>query len=262
MRFASLGSGSRGNGTLIEQGDTCLLVDCGFSAREAERRLARLGKSAHDLTAVLVTHEHGDHINGVGPLARKYGLPVWATSGTLFADRQAAKAKMADRLGEGVEMNAICSHSVFSIGDIEVQPFPVPHDAREPCQFVFGNGDKRLGLLTDVGSYTPHIEEQLSACDALILECNHDRTLLENGEYPPSLKQRVGGDHGHLSNAQAADILGRLDTSKLTCIVAAHLSEKHNTPFMAQQALAEVLGCEQEWISIACQQAGLDWRNV
>jgi phosphoribosyl 1,2-cyclic phosphodiesterase len=262
VRFASLGSGSRGNGTLVEQGNTCLLVDCGFSVKETEKRLARLGKSAHELTAVLVTHEHGDHINGVGPLARKYGLAVWATSGTLFADRKAAKAHVADRIGEGVEMNAICSHSLFSIGDIEVQPFPVPHDAREPCQFVFGNGDKRFGLLTDVGSYTPHIEEQLSACDALILECNHDRTLLENGEYPPSLKQRVGGSHGHLSNDQAAEILERLDTSNLVSIVAAHLSEKHNTPLMAQQALANALGCEQEWVSVACQQAGLDWRDV
>jgi phosphoribosyl 1,2-cyclic phosphodiesterase len=262
VRFASLGSGSRGNGTLVEQGNTCLLVDCGFSVRETEKRLARLGKSANDLTAVLVTHEHGDHINGVGPLARKYGLAVWATSGTLFADRQAAKAHMADRIGEGVEMNAICSHTVFSIEDIEVQPFPVPHDAREPCQFVFGNGDKRLGLLTDVGSHTPHIEAQLTACDALILECNHDRILLENGEYPPTLKQRVGGDHGHLSNAQAAEILERLDTSKLTCIVAAHLSEKHNTPLIARQALAEALDCDQEWISVASQQAGLNWRDI
>lgn len=262
MRYASLGSGSRGNGTLIEQGDTCLLVDCGFSAREAEKRLARLGKAADELTAVLVTHEHGDHINGVGPLARKYGLPVWATSGTLYTDRRSAKEQTPDRIGDGVSINIICSHTAFSVGNIEVQPFPVPHDAREPCQFVFGNGDKRIGLLTDVGSYTPHIEEQLSACDALILECNHDMRMLENGEYPPSLKQRVGGDLGHLNNDQAADILSRLDTSKLKSIVAAHLSEKHNTPSIAQQALADALGCEQDWISVACQQTGFDWRDA
>ncbi|WP_455198014.1 MBL fold metallo-hydrolase [Kaarinaea lacus] len=262
MRFASLGSGSRGNGTLIEQGKTCVLVDCGFSAREAEKRLQRLGKSASDITAILVTHEHSDHISGVGPLARRYDIPVWATSGTFFIDRQAARENVADRIGEGVEMHTICSHTAITIGDIEVQPFPVPHDAREPSQFVFHDGDKWLGLLTDVGSYTPHIEEQLSGCDALILECNHDRELLDHGEYPPSLKERVGGNLGHLSNRQAADILSRLDTTNLNCIVAAHLSEKHNTPAMAQQALAEALNCETDWISVANQQTGLDWRDV
>ena len=252
MRFASLGSGSRGNGTLIEQNGTCVLVDCGFSMKEAELRLAKLGSSAEKISAILVTHEHGDHINGVGALARKYKTPVWATGGTFSADR----------LGERIEMNRICSHTVFAIGDIEVQPFPVPHDAREPTQFVFSNGDKRLGLLTDVGSRTAHLEQQLSGCDALILECNHDVNLLANGEYPPSLKRRVGGDLGHLSNIQAADILSRIDTSKLTQLIAAHLSEKHNTPSLAQSALAEVMGCETDWINVADQQAGFDWRDV
>jgi phosphoribosyl 1,2-cyclic phosphodiesterase len=242
MRFASLGSGSRGNGTLVEQGGTCVLVDCGFTMKEAESRLAKLGRSAENISAVLVTHEHGDHINGVGALARKYAIPVWATGGTLSADR----------LGDRVEMNRICSHTAFSIGDIEVQPFPVPHDAREPSQFVFTNGDKRLGLLTDVGSGTPHLEQQLSGCDA----------LLDNGEYPLSLKRRVGGDLGHLSNAQAADILGRLDTTKLTQLIAAHLSEKHNTPPLAQAALAAVMGCSLDWICVADQQLGLAWRDV
>lgn len=252
MRFASLGSGSRGNGTLVEQGDTCLLIDCGFSVRETERRLARLGKSAEQLAAVLVTHEHGDHISGVGALARKYGLPVWATRGTVAADR----------LGEGVDVATFCSHSHFAIGDVEVQPFPVPHDAREPSQFVFSNGDRRLGLLTDVGSYTPHIEACLSGCEALILECNHERSLLENGDYPFPLKLRVGGELGHLSNAQAAEIMTRLDTTQLGQLVAAHLSEKHNTAELARLALSEALDCEAEWIAVAEQEAGLDWRDV
>ena len=252
MRFASLGSGSRGNGTLVEQGPTCVLVDCGFSMRETERRMAGLGKSPEELAAVVVTHEHGDHINGVGALARKYGLPVWATGGTLAADR----------LGERVTVNRFCSHSAFEIGELAIQPFPVPHDAREPCQFVLSNGDKRLGLLTDVGCFTQHIEQQLSGCDALILECNHDKTLLEHGEYPLSVKQRVGGDQGHLSNVQAAEILNRLNTSKLTQLVAAHLSEKYNKPDLARTALAKVLGCEPEWVAVADQQAGLEWRDV
>jgi phosphoribosyl 1,2-cyclic phosphodiesterase len=252
VRFAFLGSGSRGNGTLVEEGNTCVLVDCGFSAKETEHRLARLGKSAEDISAILVTHEHGDHIKGVGVFARKYGLPVWATQGTAAADR----------LGEDVEVRIVCSHSSFGLGDLNVQPFPVPHDAREPCQFVFGNGDRRLGLLTDTGASTAHIEAQLSGCDALILECNHDAVLLANGEYPPSLKQRVGGSHGHLSNAQATALLSSIDTGALKHIVAAHLSEKHNTPSLAQAALAQALNCETEWIAVACQERGLDWRQV
>jgi len=252
MRFASLGSGSRGNGTLVQQGDTCLLIDCGFSAKEAEVRMAKLSVAAASISAVLVTHEHGDHINGVGALARKHKIPVWATGGTFSSDR----------LGERIDKNRICSHTAFAIGDIDVQPFPVPHDAREPCQFVFNNGDKRLGLLTDVGSRTSHLETQLSACDALILECNHDVSMLENGEYPLSLKRRVGGDLGHLSNVQAASILAQLDNSKLTQLVAAHLSEKHNTPALAQAALAEVIGCSLDWVSVADQKAGLEWRDV
>lgn len=252
MWFALIGSGSRGNGTLIKQGATCLLVDCGFSVRETQQRLARLESSAEQLTAIVVTHEHGDHIKGVGALARKYGLPVWATRGT----------HSAGRLGEGVQTEVFCSHSTFEIGDIHVQPFPVPHDAREPSQFVFSNGDRRLGLLTDTGSSTRHIEQQLSACDALILECNHEREWLENGEYPLSLKRRVGGNHGHLSNAQAAAILAKLDNRRLRHIVAAHLSEKHNSPPLAQQALAQVLGCEQDWVQVADQDEGLAWREV
>lgn len=252
MRFAFLGSGSRGNGTLIEEGGTCVLVDCGFSVKETEQRLARLGKTVEDISAVLVTHEHGDHIKGVGALARKYKLPVWATQGTLAAGR----------LGEGVRPEIICSHTVFAIDAIEIQPFPVPHDAREPCQFVFGNGARRLGLLTDTGSTTPHIQGLLSGCDALILECNHDPDLLAQGEYPPALKQRVGGRHGHLSNGQAGDLLGKIDTGRLKHLVAAHLSEKHNTPELARNSLAAALGCATDWIAVACQERGLDWCEI
>lgn len=252
MRFALLGSGSRGNATLVEQGNTCLLVDCGFSVKQTEQRLARFGKEARDITAVVVTHEHADHINGVGALARKYHLPVWATRGTLSTGR----------LGEAVQSEVFCSHRPFEIGDVSVQPFPVPHDAREPSQFVFTNGDKRLGLLTDTGSSTAHIEEQLSGCDALILECNHDRDLLDNGEYPLSLKRRVGGDQGHLSNVQAAAILARLDTGCLRHMVAAHLSEKHNTPELAQEALATSLDCATDWVQVASQDEGLAWREI
>lgn len=251
MRFASLGSGSRGNATLVEQGSTLLLIDCGFSLRETERRLLRAGRDPAKISAVLVTHEHGDHISGVDLFARRYGAPVWLTAGT----RTACSAEIAGS-------KVFNSHTPFTIGDLEITPFPVPHDAREPTQFVFSNGAHRLGLLTDAGALTPHIEQQLTACDALLLECNHDRTMLANGIYPPVLKARVGGDFGHLSNMQAAALLQRIDCSRLQHIVAAHLSDKNNTPQLAAAALATALDCSHDWIGIARQDEGLEWREL
>lgn len=251
MRFASLGSGSRGNATLVEQDDTLLLVDCGFSLRETERRLLRLGCEPAQVTAILVTHEHSDHINGVALFARRHQIPVWLTAGT----RAACGAELSGaRIFNG--------HAPFAVGAIEITPFPVPHDAREPAQFVFSNGAHRLGLLTDTGSLTPHIEQQLTACDALLLECNHDRAMLANGSYPPMLKARVGGNFGHLSNDQAAHLLRRIDCNRLQHIVAAHLSEKNNLPQLAVEALSTALDCSTEWIGIAQQDHGLDWRSL
>jgi len=252
MRFAYLGSGSGGNGFLVEQGNTCLLVDCGFSAKECERRLAVLGKTPDQLDGILVTHEHGDHINGVGRLARKHNLHVWLSAGT----------HRAARTGELPTFCLMSTHQPFSIGDLEINPFPVPHDAHEPCQFTFSNGAEKLGLATDFGCETPHLIEQLSGCHALVLECNHDLDLLLNGSYPHNLKQRVSGDHGHLSNKQAANLLEKLDNSRLQHIVAAHLSEKHNRPQLAREALSAVLNCQPEWVSVAGQQQGLAWRDV
>jgi phosphoribosyl 1,2-cyclic phosphodiesterase len=254
MRFALLGSGSRGNATLVEEGSTRLLIDCGFSVREAERRMARLGSSPESLSAILVTHEHNDHLGGVGALARKYRLPVWLTAGTEVAGRK--------RLGELPQIERLNCHSEFAIQGLQLQPFPVPHDAREPCQFVFSNGDKRLGLLTDTGRSTQHIEQQLDACDALILESNHDPKMLAEGPYPPALQARVGGGLGHLSNGQAAGILECIDSSALQHLVAAHLSEKNNRPELAVTALSAALDCEPQWITLADQDGGLDWREI
>lgn len=252
MRFALIGSGSKGNGTVIEHGQTRILIDCGFSLRDTEMRLQRLGCAADSLDAILVTHEHGDHIRGVGLLARRYGIPVWATRGSVSGNQP----------GDVPRLNLFDVHQSLSIGEIEIQPFPVPHDAREPCQFVFSDGDRRLGLLTDTGSSTPHIHASLSGCDALILECNHDPQMLADGPYPPSLKQRVGGAWGHLSNEQAAQILTDIDTGKLNYVVAAHLSDKNNAPELACQALAGALGCLPGEIEVACQEQGTDWRDV
>jgi phosphoribosyl 1,2-cyclic phosphodiesterase len=252
MRFASLGSGSEGNGLVVEAGRTRVMLDCGFGLADTVNRLARLGLQPSDLAGIVVTHEHSDHIGGAGRFARKYALPVWLTAGTL---------SMAQDMDK-VDVRVIDSHALFALDDLAVQPFPVPHDAREPVQFVFGDGDKRLGVLTDVGCSTPHIEAMLAEVDALVLECNHDRTMLASGPYPASLKQRVGGRFGHLENSQSAELLSKLKHDKLQCVMAAHISRKNNTPALAQRALAGVLHCADEDVRVACQSAGFDWINL
>ena len=254
MRFASLGSGSQGNALVVEAGSTRLLLDCGFGIRDTEARLARLGLKADDLDAIIVTHEHDDHVGGVARLARKYELPVYLTHGTLTA-LDGARSRIA-------QITLIDSHTPFAIGDIEVRPYPVPHDAREPAQFVFSDGGASLGMLTDTGSSTPHIESMLSGLDALVLECNHDLDLLAKGSYPPYLKQRISGRLGHLDNETAARLLASLDCSRLQHLIAAHLSQQNNTPELARAAMAQALGCEPEWIAVADQQDGFDWREL
>lgn len=230
------------------------MLDCGFSVSETCRRLEKIGLQAEQLSAVLVTHEHGDHISGVARLARKFGTPVYLTHGT----RRAQQAAFAD-LNSVIEIDA---HHSFTIGDLFIHPFTVPHDAGEPVQYVFGDGAKRLGVLTDTGRSTPHIEAMLSRCDALVLECNHDADMLERGEYPHHLKRRVSGNYGHLSNEAAAALLASLDHSKLQHIIAAHLSKKNNTVDLAIQALSGVLDCTDDWIGLATQEEGFAWREI
>lgn len=256
MRFASLGSGSAGNSLIVEESGTRLLLDCGFGLRDSVMRLARLGIAPEQLSGILVTHEHDDHISGVFKLAGKYRLPVWLTHGTFSMIKR--------RLGkpDAFDVYLMDSHQAVVIGDLQVQPFPVPHDAREPVQFVFSNGTHKLGVLTDTGTSTPHIEAMLSGCHALALECNHDLDLLMNGPYVRQLKQRVSSRLGHLDNRSAAALLGKLDNSRLQHIVAAHLSAQNNSPDLARQALSAVLGCEPGWIGIADQTSGFDWRQI
>ena len=255
MQFASIGSGSAGNGLVVKEKNTRLLLDCGFGLKDAIERLARINLLPEQLTGILITHEHEDHAGGVFKLAKKYQLSVWMTHGT---------HRMLDRTlpNESVHVHIIDSHTEFSIDDIQITPFPVPHDAREPVQYVFSNGDKRLGVLTDTGCSTPHIEAMLSGCHALVLECNHDLNMLMNGAYPHSLKQRVSSRLGHLDNLSAAKILSKIDTSNLQHIVAAHLSEKNNTPSLAVKALSNSLQCAENWIGIASQELGFDWREI
>ncbi|MGJ8669732.1 MAG: MBL fold metallo-hydrolase [Oceanococcus sp.] len=252
MQFAILGSGSKGNASVICGAKSRVMVDCGFSRKETEARLARIGLQASDIDAVLVTHEHSDHVSGVARFTRPNGIPVYATHGT------AAAAKLEDL----DNLHLFSPHQSFDVGDLQIQPYPVPHDAREPVQFVISHQTFRIGILSDAGAVTPHMQEILSGCDALLLECNHCPELLENGPYPASLKQRVASRLGHLSNHQSAALLNQLDRSRLQHLAVTHISEKNNCPIRATQALVDVLGENPDWLAIAHQDEGLSWRQL
>lgn len=226
LSIIPLGSGSKGNATLVRGGDTLVLVDCGFSMRELETRIVHAGYTPQDLSAVLITHEHSDHVKGLGPFLRRHRLPLYLSHGTW----QGLKDKKVD----GVR--CISPHQTLNIGDLQVEPFPVPHDAREPCQYLFAYQDKRVGLMTDIGHVTPHILSCAQRCDGLLLESNHDVEMLRNGPYPWALQERIRGGYGHLSNVNAAELLGRLELQKLQFVALGHLSESNNTPAMAQEA--------------------------
>ena len=250
LQFLSLGSGSKGNATLVKSANVLLLVDCGFTLKETEKRLRAIGHQPEDIAALLVTHEHGDHIKGVGPFARKYRVPVYLSHGT-------GQYSGLDRIHR-IEIN---SHRSFRIADIDVTPVAVPHDAREPCQFVFRKAKKTFGLLTDLGSITPFVIDQYQYCDALMLECNHDSRMLATGPYPPSLKLRVGGQWGHLNNQQAAGLLSCLDPGRLQQVVISHISEQNNTELLVREAITPVYG-DRGLLIFAEQEAGTDWIEV
>lgn len=226
------------------------MLDCGFAIRETERRLQRVGLTAADLSGIIVTHEHQDHVGGVFKFARRHRIPVWLSFGTYQAVRKDCDGVMIHLCRDGEQ---------FSIGDLELIPYTVPHDAREPVQYVASDGLARLGVLTDAGQSTPHLIKALSGCDALMLECNHDREMLANSAYPPSLRHRIGGPYGHLSNETTAEILAALDKSRLKRVVGAHLSRQNNSPELAREALCSVVGPDDALVTIACQDEGFDW---
>lgn len=258
MRFASLGSGSEGNALLVEgdDGAGCVLIDCGFGVREAERRLRAAGRDPARIDAILVTHEHGDHIGGVFRLAHRHRIPVHLTHGTLRAIGGLVPAAFDRR----ALLRTFDSSAGFECAGLRIEPVPVPHDAREPVQYVVDDGRVRLGVLTDLGHGSAHVVRALARLDALVLECNHDLELLaQNRRYTAALKRRIAGPWGHLGNAEAARILAAIDRSRLRTVVAAHLSRQNNRPELARAALASVFDDDPARLQVADQDSGIGW---
>lgn len=256
MRFASLASGSSGNCLVAEAAGTVILLDCGLSLTETERRLARLGLAPSQVSGILITHEHSDHAAGSFEFAAAHRVTIYLTHGTLAA------LKAEGKVLEGVPLCMVNGRQSFFIDGLQLSPFTVPHDAREPVQFVLSDGASRLGVITDVGISTPHVEKMLSGLDALVLECNYDRDLLWNGGYPRWLKERIAGPFGHLDNLESERLLGAIDRSRLKHVIGAHLSKQNNRPELARAALARALGCEESWVSLATQDDGFGWRTI
>ena len=251
MQFASLGSGSKGNATLVRAGDTLVMIDCGFSVRETVRRMARLQVEPTQLDAILVTHEHSDHSSGVAPLSSRFRIPVYLTHGTCGTGR----------CDGSYDLRLFNCEDTLSIGNLSIKAVAVPHDAAEPCQYRLSWGEFSLGILTDLGSITPHVIDNFRGCDSLLLEFNHDLPMLLDGPYPPHLKRRVAGDWGHLNNQQAAELLRQIDGARLRHLIVAHISEKNNSRERARSALLSVLD-SLDRVIFAEQADGFDWLEL
>ncbi len=233
-----------------------MLIDCGLNLRDTEKRLARLGLAPADLAGILITHEHGDHAGCAFDFAAAHRITIYLTYGSLVALEAEGKRIT------GVKTVLLSGTEKLAVGELEVEPFTVPHDAREPVQFVLSDGAARLGVLTDIGVSTPHVEKTLSGLDALVLECNYDYDMLWAGPYPKWLKQRIAGPFGHLDNRESERLLGNLERSKLKHVIGAHLSQHNNTADLARACLARALGCEESWVGVATQNDGFAWRSL
>jgi phosphoribosyl 1,2-cyclic phosphodiesterase len=261
LRFSSLASGSSGNATLVEawsrdrERPTRLLVDCGLTLRRLKAALAERGCTPSDLDAVFVTHEHSDHLGGVLALQRRHGTPVWTSAGTW-----AAALARADESDATFNI-AVCGQRI-ALGALELLPFAVPHDAAEPLQLVCRAGDARLGIVTDLGEPNDAVARALQGCDALLLECNHDRTMLEEGSYPVWLKRRIGGARGHLANQQSTALLAACRHDGLQHVVGAHLSRHNNQPALALAALQAALPHGRTTLHIADGDSGCEWIDL
>jgi len=232
-RLVPLGSGSQGNATLVELGETRVLVDAGIAARTLTHRLEEIGVEPSSISGVFLSHEHGDHTRGAGRFSRRHGVPVLSTVATLEAlDSSPVHFDEWRRVDPGV---------VVEIGPVRVEPFPVPHDAAQPMGFVLEGEGVRAGIVTDLGHATTLVVQRLRGCHLLMVEANHDDAMLRDGPYPWQLKQRVGSRLGHLSNEAAARLLEQVVDDGCRGVILGHLSEKNNTPELARKTVSRAL---------------------
>lgn len=254
LRFKSLGSGSSGNATVVEARSglvtSRLLIDCGLGIRQLDKRLGEAGLVPAQLDAIFITHEHSDHIGCAASFARRHRIPVWTSLGTW----QGAREPDFDGL-----LRQARDQEAIDLGALRIVPFAVPHDAREPLQLHCTDGDRRLGVLTDLGHVPEPVLQHLRGCGSLVLECNHDAQMLADGPYPHFLKRRVGGPMGHLANEAAAGAAAALLSGGLQQVLAAHLSERNNRPDLARVAMAQALGCSPDEVQVASAAHGSAW---
>jgi phosphoribosyl 1,2-cyclic phosphodiesterase len=236
-----LASGSKGNSTLVSSSGTTLLIDCGLSARETARRMVEVGVDPSTIAGVLITHEHGDHVNGLHVMAKKFKLPVYFSEKTHAAWVRYFKDSSGNRVhAERVEF--FSPGRGFSVGDIDVMPFTIPHDAADPVGFTFVTEGIKLGVVTDLGYLPPNVKDHLRGCHGLMIESNHDLEMLRTGSYPWAVKQRVLSRVGHLSNEALAEFLSNDYDGEAAFLVLAHLSEQNNHPEIARRAADTALG--------------------
>ncbi len=233
MRLCSIASGSSGNCIYVGSDATHLLVDTGISGKRIEEGMKSLGLSGRDLDGILVTHEHADHISGLGVMARKYGIPIYGTRGTLNA------LKGSKSLGAVDEelFQEIREDERFTLKDLHINPMRISHDAAQPCGYRISYGEKKMAICTDLGTYNDYTVECLKGMDALLIEANHDVNMLQVGPYPYPLKQRILGDRGHLSNENSGRLLCRILHDGLKHILLGHLSNENNIPELAYEAV-------------------------
>jgi phosphoribosyl 1,2-cyclic phosphodiesterase len=251
LRVCVLGSGSKGNCTYIESPEARILVDVGLSAREIERRLRLIGRSPEGLDGMLISHEHADHIQGVGALARRYRLPVYANAAT-WQRAQHVVGVVADR-------RDFWTGSPFMLKDLAIDPFSLPHDADDPVAFRLSWRRRIMAIVTDLGYPSQLVRERIKGCHLLVLEANHDDAMLKAGPYPWPLKQRIGGKSGHLSNLQSSQLLRDILHDELEQVVLAHLSEINNLPDLARLTAQEGLGSRGTRLSVASQRDVSEW---
>ena len=237
-----LASGSKGNSLFVSWKNNSILIDAGLSGIEIERRLESKKLSPESLTAIIVTHEHSDHIRGVGILSRRYNIPVYINKNTY---------EKASSLGRLAGLQFFECGSSFKIDNLTVSPFTISHDAVDPAGFTLEYKNKKIGIATDLGIATNLVKEHLKNCSVLYLEANHDPDMLINGPYPWYLKQRIKGRQGHLSNMDSKELLEELNNENLKHVILAHLSEENNTPEKAHNAAKAALNSSDVTIEVA-----------